>query len=87
MLFKQDSAQSSDTDDLVAKAEKALATLDEIDAHYERERNSIQLWPIADRSKQRMLGRLQAQRQAEREPVVQTMIELRELLQRKSRGR
>jgi hypothetical protein len=73
------SVPSPSTNDLILDAEEALLALD-IDAHYERERDAIERWPVSERAKGRMLGRLQAERQAKREPLVERMLELRESL-------
>ena len=73
-------AAQRSTDDLILEAEDALAALEDVDAEYERERDAIQQWPVSERAKARMLGRLQADRQAKREPLVEKMVALRELL-------
>ena len=86
VLLSRSSRTEAVTDDLIAEAEKTLSELEEMDARYERERDAIQMWPVSDRSKQRMLGRLQAERQAKREPVVERMLELRKLLERRTFG-
>jgi hypothetical protein len=72
------------TNDPVVEAETAIALLADIDARYERERDALDKWSGSERAKKRMLERLQANRQAEREPVVERALQLRELLQRKS---
>jgi hypothetical protein len=72
------------TSDPVVGAETAIALLADIDARYERERDALDEWSGSERAKKRMLERLQAHRQAEREPVVERALQLRELLQRKS---
>jgi flagellar biosynthesis/type III secretory pathway protein FliH len=80
------SVPSPSTNDLILDAEEALLALEEIDAHYERERDAIERWPVSVRAKGRMLGRLQAERQAKREALVERMLELRESLQERTLG-
>ena len=72
------------TNDPVFEAETAIALLADIDARYERERDALDKWSGSERAKKRILERLQAHRRAEREPVVERALHLRELLQRKS---
>jgi hypothetical protein len=86
ILLSRSSRTEPVTDDLIAKAEKTLSDLEEMDARYQRERDAIEMWPVSDRSKQRMLGRLQAERQAKREAIVERMLELRRLLAQRTHG-
>jgi hypothetical protein len=68
---------------LIVEAEEAIIALEAIDYDYQRERDAIQQCSVSERDKARMLGRLQADRQAKREPLVQRMLTLRHLLQKR----
>jgi hypothetical protein len=72
------------TNDPVVEVKTAIALLADIDARYERERDALDRWSGSERAKKRMLERLQAHHQAEREPVLERAFQLRELLQRRS---
>ena len=84
MISKPPPISALSTNDPVVEADTAIALLADIDARYERERDALDKWSGSERAKKRMLERLQAHRQAEREPVVERALQLRELLQRKS---
>ena len=62
--------------DLAAERAEAIAALEDIDARCERERVGIQNWLGPEQSKGRLLARLHAHRLAEREPLVQWLLQL-----------
>ncbi len=64
-------------DDLREAMEEALSALDDIELRYRRDRDGLQAWLGPDRSKERLLARLQARYKAEREPVVAWLLQLR----------
>ena len=68
--------------DLLSETEEALAALDDIDVRYERERAELLNWLGPEQSKKRLLARLQERRRADREPLVQRLLEVRVLLER-----
>jgi hypothetical protein len=65
----------SDTD-LFAERAHAVAALEDIDARYLRDRDGIENWLGPEQSKARLLARLHARRLAEREPLVQWLLQL-----------
>jgi hypothetical protein len=59
-----------------AESVDVIAALEEIDARYERDRETIQNSLGPEQSKARLLARLQARRLAERAPLVQCVLQL-----------
>ena len=63
-------------DDLEPALQDTLALLANIDAHYDAERERLDLWPGPDSVKARLAGQLADAHRREREPHVKRLAEL-----------
>ena len=76
LLLEQRSPTSLPEGELASERAEAVAALEDIDARYERERDGIQNWLGPQQSKERLLARLHARRRAEREPLVEWLLQV-----------
>jgi hypothetical protein len=67
-------------DDIEPALQDALAVLANIDAHYDGERERLELWTGPDSVKNRLAGQLEEAHRQEREPHVKRLAELHQRL-------
>ena len=78
VTLEERSPASLSYSDLTAERQEAVAALQDIDLRYEREREGLEIWLGPQHAKERLLARLYARPLAEREPLVQWLLQLRQ---------